>query len=163
MARPRLPDSERKHPRVERRSTTTGVQYDIPEPTKAEKARWQWLVTLATNTVLSMPSRDGHKEKKLRITLTHTGKPPKGFPQGKTIRTNEDGSKVVSYNCEFLLLWLWQMKLAPENANMLYTKRMKYLNNTTRLENSIEIDVDSEYLQGYYEHLDTILNDTLGE
>jgi putative transposon-encoded protein len=163
VARPRLSDAERKHPHKPRRSTTTGVQYDIPEPSSAEKARWQWLVDLATNTVLSMPSRDGHKEKKLRITLTHTGKPPKGFPRGRLICINADGAKSVSYNCEFVLLFLWQMKLAPENASSLYEKRSKHINNMTRLENSAKIDVDKEYLSIYYEHLDSILNEILGE
>lgn len=150
MARPLLPLDQLKNARVIRRSPVTGIQHDIPTPSRATITRWKWLSDIAINTVLSMPSRNDNIEKKLRITLTHSGNPPKDFPRGTLLRVLADGSVVKSYTAELLLLWLWQNKLTPDNPSMLYEKRRKHVANVTRLENDCENCLDSFYGEEHY-------------
>lgn len=152
MARPHMNPEDRKHPHRPRRSTTIGEQYDIPEPSKALKKQWKWLVDLAESVVLSMPATSNHTAKKLRISLRHapkSGKMPKGFPRGDLLIAHEDGSTVKSYNCELLLLWLWQMKLAPRNPSMLYAMRRKLLLGLTGIEKELEITLDEDVEEEY--------------
>jgi hypothetical protein len=165
MGRPLLPLDQLKNPRHIRRSTTVAsIITSAPEPSKAMRLQWKGILDMCIVSILSQPSRDNNRAKKnrVRIRFEESWKPPKDFPIGR-VTLRENGWKVLQYNPEDVIRWAYMYKLTPDSPAMLYEKRSKHINNMTRLENSAEIDVDKEYLSIYYEHLDSILNEILGE
>jgi hypothetical protein len=128
--RPRLPDDQLKYKRppegYKLKSRYTGVQLDIPTPSEADLAKWAKIVERCRVLVLTNAScHDGAKKNMLELRLS--GKPPKGFPVGRIVQKHEDGSQTRKYNAEQILMWLWERKLAPWNAGMLYRMRREVM------------------------------------
>lgn len=144
MARPKLPDSQLKHPRCIRKSTTTGKQLDIPEPSKKEKKRWEPVVAYAMSCVVQNDRKDNIAPKtKMFVKFAKGTKPPKGWPRSVVKTINDDGSTTYSYNAEQILLWAWERKLAKYNPSMLYARLRRF---NSDLRNLLDLDVDTSHL-----------------
>lgn len=138
MARPLKNDEDLLHPRRIRRSPTTGIQLDIPEPAKRIKAHWQPLVSACMKAVLATDREDNILPKvKVAVYFSDYKKQrPKWFPAGRAIK--RDGKSVtMEYASDLLLLILWQHKLADYNPTMLHAAKRGLLNDY-----QIELDSD---------------------
>lgn len=124
IGRPRIDDSLLKNPRTgyKLKSRYRGTQLDIPAPSEAELAKWAKIVEKCRILVLTNASCHSGAKKNM-IELRMRGKMPKDFPRGRIVATHEDGSQTRRFNAEQILMWLWERKLAPWNAGMLYRMR----------------------------------------
>lgn len=141
MARHRLPDDQLKNPRKIRKSPMKGVQLDVPEPSKKELKRWKPLLDLCTVAVLTNDRVDNiAKKNKIRISYPNKEAIPKDFPRGFP-KGNSSDTITLEYNAELVLRWLWERKLAPYNANMLYKQRMGILMGLTNLQKELDVEL----------------------
>lgn len=139
-ARPKLPESELKHPRQTRKSTTVAsVIEEWPEPTAKEKKRWKPLLDACTKRMLEnealhlMPIR-----KKILLKLDII---PEGFPVGKY---RENGYR--EYLPEAIIVWMYERKLSPYSPTMIYKQRGAMLTSMASLLNKIDIADDLDFL-----------------
>lgn len=141
MARPLKKASELLHPRRIRRSPTTGLQLDIKEPSKKEKAKWAPLVLACMSAVLATDRVDNIAPKeRVAVHFSDYKKDrPKWFPAGIAIK-REGKSVTMSYASDMLLLVLWQHKLADYNPNMVH--RMKPRGVLKEIEDSLDSSLE---------------------
>jgi hypothetical protein len=128
IGRPRFRDEDLKAPRhgYKLKSRYRGEQLDIPAPSEADLAKWAKIVERCRILVLTNAScHDGAKKNMLELVIK--GKQPSGFPKGRIVKTELDGSRLMRYNAESVLMWLWERKLAPWNAGMLYRMRREVM------------------------------------
>lgn len=143
-------DEELLHPRIERPSTTVGVQQDIKKPSLRIRKKWLPLVDMAMLACLGNEPRQKNAIKnKIRISFTKgKTKVPDDFPKGRIVAETEI-AVTREYNADIVLLWLWERKLSDYSPSMLYKKRFGYLREITLLENELtkvlDIEADSAY------------------
>ena len=146
--RPRLPEDELLHPRkiVHRRSPVTSTQIG-KEPTKAALKKYKSLVELCIVTIMNQPSRKDNLSKKLRIVLKHPikWKGPEGWPLGRFVERDIDGSDYVSYTAELVLLWCYYNRYSKYSPTMLYKKRQAMMGEITKMENMLDMVDVGEY------------------
>lgn len=123
-ARPLKPESERKHPYIKRKSTSFAPQLDIPPPSARAVKRAKPFVDYLIKLVLTNDNlHDQPRKNKARIRFAKGQKPPKDWPSGRVKETFEDGSRIMEWNAELLLLWYWERKLSPYYPGQLYEAR----------------------------------------
>ena len=124
-------------------SATKGVQYDVEPPSEAIIEHWKPIIEILYGLIVDAPSTSINRSAfRPRISLTlppNKYKMPKEWPKGELLIAKEDGSRVVSFDANKVLLWLWKMKIAEYNPSMLYKSRGNILRDLECFGNYVDV------------------------
>lgn len=91
---------------------------NLPEPSAIEKERWGPLATKCMGAVLANNGPRQYIKEKVRMYIPNNW-PYKDWPYGITLKRYEEG-RLIEYNAEYILLWLYKRKLCDYTPGMLY-------------------------------------------